>query len=799
MKNIELLAPAGSFDALKAAVQNGADAVYLGGQEFSARAYASNFDRKTLKEAIEYAHIRDVKVYVALNTLIKENEIKRCIDYVKYLHNIDVDALIIQDIGIASIIKDNFPDLEIHASTQMVAHSIEDIKYLEKMGFSRAVLARELTVDEIKYISDNSFIELEVFVHGALCVCYSGQCLMSSMIGGRSGNRGRCAQPCRKEYDLVNLKTLKRIDHGRGKYLLSPKDLNTIENIDKIINSKAVSLKIEGRMKRPEYVAIVVSAYRQVIDNYIKDNKLYIKDEIKDDLYSIFNREFTKGYILKQTSKDIMNTKKPNNIGLYIGKVLDYDKKAKKVTIKLENTLRKGDGISLGGGNIGRIILGDKVVDKAYAGSIVKLDFITNVKKGEKVYKTLDSYLLDKARKSYENDIENKKIPIYIDININIDDYVKLTVVDNRKNKVTITSEKKAEKAINVPISNEKIKNQLSKLKNTPYYAQKIDINKDEDVAIPISVLNEMRRVAIKELNEKRANINKRKDININFNFDSEYKNYTKDTKLRVKVKTINQLKAIIDEDIDLIYFDNLKDIQKAIEICKAKDKKIAYSLPRIIRNDQYSTINKLLNIDISDIQVSNLGSINKFKQKFNIHADYFLNIFNSHCIKYLESENVKSICISPELNISEIKQSLNSSFNIDIEGLVYARIPLMISEYCPGRNLIDCDKCDKHSYGLKDQKGEVFPISEDEFKRGIIYNSKILCVVNDVDKIQNSGVNVFRIDFTNEDEKTAKDIVRMYTVLLKNNFKLTKECENIYNNLKQLQITNGHYFRGVE
>ena len=333
MRDVELLAPVGSFEALKAAVQNGANAVYLGWKDFGARASANNFDRDELKEAVKYAHIRGVQVFVTTNTLRKENEIEDFLEYAKFLYDIDVDAIILQDIGMARLIKRELPDFELHASTQMVAHSLEDVKYLESVGFDRVVLAREVTVEEIKYICDNCKADIEVFVHGALCVCYSGQCLMSSMIGNRSGNRGRCAQPCRQRYELIDVYT-GEVVNSNGDYLLSPRDLNAIEEIDKVIDAGVHSLKIEGRMKRPEYVATVIDGYRKTIDEYLATNKLNVSDETINDLYTIFNRKFTKGLLLGDVGKDMMNSQLPNNQGLYVGTVVDYNKKAKRLKIK---------------------------------------------------------------------------------------------------------------------------------------------------------------------------------------------------------------------------------------------------------------------------------------------------------------------------------------------------------------------------------------------------------------------------------------------------------------------------------
>ena len=335
MKDVELLAPVGSFESLKAAVQNGANAVYLGGKEFSARASANNFDKDELKEAVKYAHIRGVRVFVTTNTLIKQNELEGFIEYVKFLYDINIDALILQDIGAAMTIKKLLPDFELHASTQMVAHSLDDVNYLESKGFDRVVLARELNIDEIKYICDNTNVDIEVFVHGALCVCYSGQCLMSSMIGNRSGNRGRCAQPCRQRYTMIDIYTGEEVE-SNGDYLLSTRDLNAIEEINQIIDAGVHSLKIEGRMKKPEYVATVIGSYRETIDEYLRNKRINVSHDIMADLYTIFNRKFTKGLLLGEVGKDVMNAQVPNNQGLYIGRVVDYNKKAKRLKIALE-------------------------------------------------------------------------------------------------------------------------------------------------------------------------------------------------------------------------------------------------------------------------------------------------------------------------------------------------------------------------------------------------------------------------------------------------------------------------------
>ena len=545
MRDVELLAPVGSFEALKAAVQNGANAVYLGGKDFGARASANNFDRDELKEAVKYAHIRGVQVFVTTNTLRKENEIEDFLEYAKFLYDIDVDAIILQDIGMARLIKRELPDFELHASTQMVAHSLEDVKYLESVGFDRVVLAREVTVEEIKYICDNCKADIEVFVHGALCVCYSGQCLMSSMIGNRSGNRGRCAQPCRQRYELIDVYT-GEVVNSNGDYLLSPRDLNAIEEIDKVIDAGVHSLKIEGRMKRPEYVATVIDGYRKTIDEYLATNKLNVSDETINDLYTIFNRKFTKGLLLGDVGKDMMNSQLPNNQGLYVGTVVDYNKKAKRLKIKLANTLKKGDGINLGGGTIGRIIKNGNIETIGYKGETIELDFVGEARKGQIVFKTSDSELMDRVQATFTQDKEFVKNIIDAKITIKLGQKPILTLKDRHSNEATIEGDKIVEEAMKVALSKEKVETQLRKLGNTPYELDLLEIELDDNVSLPISLLNQMRRDCIELLDKERVSIKNRKYKNKIVKYKPVLYNRNKQQEISVKVKNLEQLESEI-------------------------------------------------------------------------------------------------------------------------------------------------------------------------------------------------------------------------------------------------------------
>ena len=615
MRDVELLAPVGSFEALKAAVQNGANAVYLGGKDFGARASANNFDRDELKEAVKYAHIRGVQVFVTTNTLRKENEIEDFLEYAKFLYDIDVDAIILQDIGMARLIKRELPDFELHASTQMVAHSLEDVKYLESVGFDRVVLAREVTVEEIKYICDNCKADIEVFVHGALCVCYSGQCLMSSMIGNRSGNRGRCAQPCRQRYELIDVYT-GEVVNSNGDYLLSPRDLNAIEEIDKVIDAGVHSLKIEGRMKRPEYVATVIDGYRKTIDEYLATNKLNVSDETINDLYTIFNRKFTKGLLLGDVGKDMMNSQLPNNQGLYVGTVVDYNKKAKRLKIKLANTLKKGDGINLGGGTIGRIIKNGNIETIGYKGETIELDFVGEARKGQIVFKTSDSELMDRVQATFTQDKEFVKNIIDAKITIKLGQKPILTLIDRNKNQATIEGDKIVEEAMKVALSKEKVETQLRKLGNTPYELDLLEIELDDNVSLPISLLNQMRRDCIELLDKERVSIKNRKYKNKTVKYKPVLYNRNKQQEISVKVKNLEQLESALECGVDRIYYEDTNTIDKAMSLAMKYNKKVIYSAPRIIRNKEYNHLAKANNAGVESVQVGNYGSIDYFKDK---------------------------------------------------------------------------------------------------------------------------------------------------------------------------------------
>jgi len=802
--DIELLAPVGSMESLFAAVENGADAVYLGGKLFNARQFADNFSLEELKKVVEYAHLRNVKVYITVNILIDNEEVEETLNYVKYLYEIDVDGLIVQDIGLAYAIRKIFPDFNLHASTQMTINNLAGTIFLEELGFKKVVLSRELSLREIKYIKENSNIPLECFIHGALCISYSGQCLMSSIIGGRSGNRGKCAQPCRMPYTLVNYKddTIVSEEFSK-KYLLSPKDLNTIKDIDKLIDSGISSLKIEGRMKRPEYVATIVSKYRKVLDYGVES----ITKEDRNRMLQIFNRGFTKGYILDDYGKDMISFYRPDNRGIYVGKVKKIDRN--NMYLLLSEDIREGDGLEfeLENGKYKGLI----VENSLEKGKDVKLNIINGVRKGSNVFKSSNKSLLENARKSYED-----RQKIYgISMKVSIAKGKPAKLIAREKNcEVKVLSDENVEEAIKVPLSEKRIREQLNKLADTPYVLENVEIDLEEDCFLPISQVNLLRRKAMDELNKKRSNFNHREPVNeeifsrkrnnlIKFNRKSNFGT----RKINVKVVTMEQFKQLNLKKLNRVYLEYFEGIEDAIKEVKSHGKEVYLWTNKILSDQDLLALKervKPMEKDLDGISVSNLGTLNFALEHFNlnIHGDTGLNIFNSLSTSFLNEQGLKSITLSPELNLNQIRKISNNNM-LPIETLGYGYLPLMIMKHCPMsliKNCKDnkaCSNCNlKEGYGLKDRKNKIFYIKRKD-KNTILYNCVPLIILEELDKVFDSGVNMIRLDFTfeNRNIRRIQEIFYDYAVgaISRNDVnKLIKEFK------MNKELTKGHYFRGV-
>ena len=773
MRKIELLAPAGSMESVIAAVQSGADAVYLGGNVFSARAYATNFDDENIQKAIDYCHLYGVKVYITMNTLLKEKEMTEALDYAAKLHSFGVDALIVQDTGFAYLLNKLIPELELHASTQMTIHNGEGAMFFKEAGFKRIVLSRELSLKEIEYISKDLNIETEIFIHGALCICYSGQCLMSSMIGGRSGNRGRCAQPCRMEYSLINKSTLE----NKKAYILSPKDMCTIENIKDIIATGTSSLKIEGRMKRPEYVAGVVAIYRKAIDSVYSGEDFDFQGNNKT-LLKLFNRQgFSKAYMLGNPGKDMMAYSFPKNTGVPIGKVHENS------LIKLTEGVSKGDGIRIGMGEegfvISKIIKDKKEVESAVAGEEVTI-LPVKYPEGKVLYQTADNNLLAELKEIYEKPFQ-RKIEIPIKVKFVLGEKLALTTTYNNKEYTCLGAE--VEKALNKPITVEKLIENLSKSSDTPFKFSPISMDKYEEGFLPISLVNNLRREVV-ELIEKDLT-NKNDLIKINKAVISEVLPKGELPKNLIFVSSKDQLKAVKELSYENICIDIFSP--------DLESKDMYLKIPNIIKGEFQVVCDRVEEKlgSIKGLVTGNVGIINKFKGRTSIIGDYKLNAFNSYSPN-IYGDSLLGSCLSIELNKNEIAAVLDSK-KVPFQMLVYGKPELMVTEYCPVGSVFggkcekkDCDRnCEKANYILKDRMNVEFSLTQDKFCRTHIFNSVPINLIPNMKELLKLGVDSFRLDFIDESyEETVKVL---------ENFKSGNWLDDYKN------FTRGHFKRGVE
>ena len=745
LNKTELLSPAGSFDALKQAIHNGTDAIYLGGTQFGARAFASNFNNDELKEAVEYAHLYSVKIYVTVNTLIYENEIKPFKDYIKFLVSLGVDALIMQDIGMAYWVINTF-DIPVHSSTQMHNYSESNVEYLKANGYNRAVLARESNLGNIHTMSQ--IMDTEVFAHGALCICYSGQCLFSAIEHNRSGNRGKCAQACRMKYSLYSNDNLLLED----KYLLSPKDLGLLNDVDALIKDNVSSIKLEGRMKSPQYVGFVTKTYRNIINNYYSGNPSKISSKDNDTLERLFNRGFTKGYIFGLNNTTLMTLDRPNHAGVHVGEVVSTSRDY--ITILLNDTLHQGDGIKFDkidkGFVCNKIYYKGKLVSKGKAGQTIQLDNKLNLNSTDRILLTKDVKLL----KSLER-YKEKKIPVSITGEFYIDQPCKITLNDN----LGIKSFHKGvvvEESKNAPTSKNDLIKSLSKLGDTPYITTNVTIDKDDNIFISKSNINKLRRDAVECLNIRRLNINKynEKDYKIDYNAPLPHP-----VSINCTVSNELQLKKVLEYNMGKIYARDYNLYNKY----KEKSINVYYFMNAISEN----------RFDFKDerLVIRDTGGI-KYAKNNTVVSDYMLNVTNSHSLAHLHLNNLEAACLSVELdnnNINNLINNYNQSFgNLpNVELLVYGRIQLMVMKHCILGGHIACKECKSKKICIKDIKGNDFPVLTDDKCNNYIYSKDNINRINKIPYLKSIGVNGFRVDFINE---TANEVVSILNNLSKIN-----------------------------
>ncbi len=744
----ELLAPAGNMEALKAAISNGCDAIYLGMQKFGARAYSDNFDYDALKEAVDYAHLRNVLIYVTMNTIVFEDEIEEMKHQLHKLNEIGVDGVIVQDMAVADYIVSHFEDLECHCSTQMGLDDLEGTLLWKELGAKRVVLSREVPIQRVKEIRKIAEIPIEIFVHGALCMSYSGNCLMSGLIGYRSGNRGRCVGSCRKPYELIDKTTGKNLGTS---YILSTKDLNTIDHIEDL--KEVDSLKIEGRMKEPAYVANVISKYRAALDGTVTE-------EDKENLCKTFNRTYTKGYLFGEEPVNIANIARPNNFGYEIGVISGFYKGMSE--IKLNKVLNQNDIIRIDHDgedvNLSVVRLYDRdgnLINKAEDTCYIKIK--EQLSKGDIVYKTKD-YLYYKELEA-GLDKEFRRFPL--DFKVYAYPGAKLVIdAEGLGQQYLWESEDILDAAQNNPTTYDQVVKQLSRLNDTVFELGHVEF--DEYYAfIPAKMLNNARREIVEKLYEAKLASKPRGTKEpaakepISFPRVAPY--------LTATVTTKEQYDACIEAGIEKVYFDN------------------------IVRRNQVTYPERE-----GELLVGGYGGIYAYRNKNEFVTDYSLNVVNAESCYQLHKLGAKRVTLSYELNKKQIDDMLNKYY-ADNEGypslemIVYGRAPLMFTKYCPLKKMGQCGICKTKQYEIKDEYGN-FPILSHDDCTTTILNGKTLNLLDEMPEID--GVEAFRLNFTIESAAEVTKVIRQAQDKLSG-----KGGKTLFN---QETDTRGHYNKEI-
>jgi len=807
----ELLAPAGSWDGLIAAVEAGADAVYLAGKRFGARKGAQNFDDRELERAIDLAHMRGVKVYVAVNTLIPEAEMEDLGERLLWLYEAGADAVLVQDLGVLRLARDLVPRLELHASTQMTISSLEGALWAAEMGLSRAVLARELTLQEVVEIGEKAPIGVEVFVHGALCYSYSGQCLLSSAIGGRSGNRGLCAQPCRKPYRLMH--SQKRDSWGRpldleevplpARYLLSSKDLAVYPRLEEVAKAPIEALKIEGRMRSPEYVRAVVSIYRGALDAISRSEWAPSARDYRD-LALAFNRSFTPGWIGGASRGEIVSSERPDNRGVRIGHVVSWDRRRKAAAVRIEGDLvpERGDGlvISSRGKEQGTVVRSPVFVEDG----LISLPSSEPVERGAIVNLTRRAGLGGGRGPGQVR-------PIPIDLEVRWEGrrpvlQGNVFLPDGKTTTSILEADFSMEPAKKRPLSEEEIKAQLSKAGGTPFFVRDIKMDYPGGLFAPLGEVNRLRREFLKSAEEDAAAYFKpseeevgsakaRLGAFIEGRRGAEPRHIPTGSKPSVSVyaDSFATVSGGCEGGCRRVYFEPavsiaggrkcgpeetgadalLEHLAEAKEICDGGGADLVWKWPRVARRRYLDLALPLLRrADVDEVMVEGAGlaeAVAAVAPEMRVSGSFGLNLWNSSAVEAL-SQRLCRLALSAELSAPEVEELVIRSRSIpnrpDLEVLVQGNVEAMVAEDCLLSSALGCETAASSGddfWGIEDETGRVFPLRRDGECRTHIYNAVELSLVDQAPRLIDLGISSLAIDGRGRTAKYARRMAEIY------------------------------------
>ena len=814
----ELLAPAGDWDCIRAAVENGADAVYFGLEDgFNARARATNFDLNNIAEIMLFLHRRGVKGYITLNTLAFSNELPKLQTIIRKLALAPVDAVLIQDLGVARMIREITHDLAIHASTQMTLTSAECIAVAEQLGIQRVVLPRELSIDEIRQIHGKTSVELEAFVHGALCVAYSGQCLTSESLGGRSANRGQCAQACRLPYELLCDGELQ--DYGDQKYLLSPQDLAAFALTEQLIEAGIRCFKIEGRLKTPEYVANITRHYREAIDSAMAGEPVEFSQRQIQQMEQSFSRGFSPGWLNGCDHKMLVPATSSAKRGVLLGRIVTvhFD----RVTVELVYTVQAGDGVVFDGdranndeqgGRVFQVFQNRMAVSEAIDCGMVDLTFdrsnveLSRLYVGQQVWKTDDPRLTQQLRRTYETADPQRRVPLML--TVHAEPGRPLVIEGMAKNGCScrIESEQPLEVAQKHPITADVLREQLSRLGSSTFELLDLNATIVGTPMVPLSVLGKLRKQMIEQLDRSlpmpevvlsRDNSLERLRHNL-----PGRESQTVAPLLTVLCRTLDQVRACVDLKVDRLIadFQDIREYREAVQIARSSENMLLIATPRIQKPDEMGLFRAMLKHQPDGVLIRNLSGLAFFRDNgVAVVGDYSLNVTNELTASFLMDQKLQWLTPSYDLNRDQLMDLVTAVPPQWLEVVVHQHMPMFHMEHCvfcamlsPGTNKTNCGRpCDVQQVELRDRTGVDHPLVADVGCRNTLFNAVAQSSAEVVAELLKSGVRRFRIELLRDD---ADHIGRLYS-LYKQLLSGSVTGEHVWRNLNAMNrvgVTRG-------
>ncbi|PAD73606.1 MULTISPECIES: U32 family peptidase [Paenibacillus] len=825
-EDVELLAPAGDWDCMRAAVANGADAIFFGVEKFNARARANNFRMDELPEIMAFLHSYGVKGFLTFNILVFENELVEAKELIDACVDAGVDAVIVQDLGLVKLIREISPDFPIHGSTQMTITSPEAVEFTKPFNMERVVLGRENNLKQIQKIGEQAKLPMEVFVHGALCVSYSGQCLTSEMWGGRSANRGECAQACRLPYDLIVDGEPKPM--GDVAYLLSPKDLAAIDLMPELIEAGVTSFKIEGRLKSPEYVANVVSKYRKAIDRYFDGEDARPSKEEVRELQQSFSRGFTHGFLEGTNNKQLVEGTFPKSRGVYLGRVEQILRDG--VVCRLEAPLKRGDGIVFDAGDPtkqeegGRVYdvrrKGVKIEGEAQEGWIIDIvpgrsDVdLRKVHVGDRIWKTSDPALDKRLRQTFETDKPYRVFPVHVRVSGRPGQPLSTWWTDVQKGTtVQVNSELELDIAQKRPLNQELLEEQLGRLGGTVFQLEQLDVELYGDVIVPIRELNSIRRRAVELLAGERPKppVYVKRVVEVYGDAAVPASPVARgEAKLTALCRSLPQVQAALEAGVEMIYadFEFIKQFPAAVEAVRAAGKQIALATPRIHMPGENGYHNNILRLQPDAVLVRNTGALyyylrHRMENPGAAHprliGDFSLNIANHKAVDLFTEVGCDIVTPSYDLNIQQMVDLLRKADTAKLEIVIHQHLPMFHTEHCvyctflsEGTDYTNCGRpCEEHRASLQDRIGMSHPVRVDEGCRNTVYNAIEQSGAEYLANFMELGVSRYRVEFLEETPEKVHEVIDLYNRALRGEISGTQ----VWKKLKatnQLGVTRG-------